>query len=98
MSEFKSIKDRIWKRLHDWKNKFLSQAGKEILLKAVIQTIPTYNMSIFLLPVGLSTEINSLMQQFWWGHKDNASKIHWMSWKKLGFSKTKGGLGFCDLR
>jgi hypothetical protein len=48
--------------------------------------------------VGLSTEINSLMQQFWWGHKDNASKIHWMSWKKLGFSKTKGGLGFCDLR
>jgi len=55
MSEFKSIKDRIWKRLHDWKNKSLSQAGKEILLKAVIQTILTYNMSIFLLPVGLST-------------------------------------------
>jgi hypothetical protein len=56
MSEFKSIKDRIWKRLHDWKTKFLSQAGKEILLKEMIQAIPTYNMSVFPLPMGLSME------------------------------------------
>ncbi|XP_059436088.1 uncharacterized protein LOC132169016 [Corylus avellana] len=40
--EFKGIIDRVWKRLQDWKLKFLSQAGKEILLKAVIQAIPTY--------------------------------------------------------
>jgi hypothetical protein len=36
MSEFKSIKDRIWKRLDDWKTKFMFQASKEILLKAVV--------------------------------------------------------------
>jgi hypothetical protein len=41
MKEFKSIKDRVWKRLNDWKTKFLSQAGKEILLKALVQAIPT---------------------------------------------------------
>ncbi|XP_062170478.1 uncharacterized protein LOC133876208 [Alnus glutinosa] len=98
MGEFKGIKDRVWKRLHDWKTKFISQAGKEILLKAVIQAISTYSMSVFLLPMGLCSEINSLMQKFWWGHKDNASKIYWMSRKKLSFSKSKGGLGFWDLR
>jgi hypothetical protein len=38
--EFKGIIDRVWKRLQDWKLKFLSQAGREILLKAVIQAIP----------------------------------------------------------
>lgn len=36
VAAFKSIKEQIWKRLQDWKIKFLSQAGKEILLKAVI--------------------------------------------------------------
>jgi hypothetical protein len=37
------------------------------------------------------------MKQFWWGHKENNSKIHWMSWKRMGVSKAKGGLGFRDL-
>jgi hypothetical protein len=55
-------------------------------------------MSIFLLPLDLSSEINAMMQKFWWRHKENESKIHWMSWKKLGFSKSKGGMGFRDLR
>jgi hypothetical protein len=39
--EFKGIIDRVWKRLQDWKLKLLSQAGREILLKAVVQAIPT---------------------------------------------------------
>jgi hypothetical protein len=31
------------------------------------------------------------------GHKDNTSRIHWMSWEKMRISKAKGGLGFRDL-
>jgi hypothetical protein len=69
--EFQGIKDRVWKRLNDWKTKFLSQAGKEVLLKAVVQAIPTYSMSIFSLPKALVSDLNSMMQKFWWGHKDN---------------------------
>jgi hypothetical protein len=33
---FNDIKERIWKRLQGWKEKFLSQAGREILIKAVV--------------------------------------------------------------
>jgi hypothetical protein len=95
--EFKSITDRARRRMCDWKTKFLSQAGKEILIKAVVQAIPTYSMSLFLLPKELSRELNSMMQRFWWGHKDNERKIHWMSWSKMGLSKTQGGMGFRDL-
>jgi ribonuclease HI len=94
---FKSIKDRVWKRLGDWKLKLLSQAGKEVLLKAVIQAIPTYSMSIFLLPKGLCLEINALMQKFWWGNQENGSRIHWMKWSKMSLPKNRGGLGFRDL-
>jgi hypothetical protein len=71
-NSFKSIKDRVWNRLNDWKVKFLSQAGKEILIKAVVQAIPTYSMSVFLLPNTLCKKLNWLMQRFWWGIR----KIH----------------------
>ena len=87
--EFKGIIDRVWKRLQDWKLKFLSQAGREILLKVVIQAIPTYSMSVFMFPKALCSKIYSLMQKFWWGD----SRINWTSWRKLGESKARGGMG-----
>jgi hypothetical protein len=67
IQSFKSIKDRVRKRLNNWV-KFLSQVGKEILLKVVVQAIPTYCISVFQLPVLLCKEINGLMQKFWQGH------------------------------
>jgi hypothetical protein len=97
MTAFKNITDRIWKRLQDWKLKFLSHAGKEILLKAVIQAIPTYCMSVFLLPKGLCSEIDVLIRNFWWGHKAKEKQIHWLKWDIMGLPKSKRGLGFRDL-
>jgi hypothetical protein len=94
---FAGIKDRVWKCINNWKTKFLTQAGKEILIKAVAQAILTYCMSVFLMPKILCKEIEGMMQRFWWGHKDNNSKIHWMSWERMGVSKAQGGLGFRDL-
>jgi hypothetical protein len=69
-----SITERVWKHLQDRKLKFLSQVGKEILLKAVIQAIPTYCMSVFMLPKALCLEINSLMIKFFSGHQDKKKK------------------------
>lgn len=79
ISEFKSLTDRVQRRVSDWKTKFFSQAGKEVLLEAVIQVIPTYSISIFLLPKELCKEINQLIHKFWWGRKENDKNIHWMS-------------------
>jgi hypothetical protein len=75
MVAFKKIKDKFHKRLQDWKMKFLSQAGKEILLKAVIQAIPSYSMNVFLLPKSMCSEMTSMMQIFLWGHKEKA-RVH----------------------
>jgi hypothetical protein len=95
VAAFKSIKDRVWKRLQDYKLKFLTQTSKEILLNAVIQAIPTNSMSVFLLPKTLCLEINVLMQKLWWVHQ-NKSRVHWMSWSRLGIAKMDCGMGYRD--
>jgi hypothetical protein len=47
---FDYIKDRIWKRINSWRGRALSRAGKEVMIKFVLQAIPSYVMSIYLLP------------------------------------------------
>jgi len=49
-SMFKIIKDRVWKKMNSWSGKTLSRAGREVRIKLVLQVIPTYMMSIFLIP------------------------------------------------
>ena len=62
---FSFLKDRVWKKIQGWKGKLLSKAGKEILIKAVAQSIPTYIMGFFQLPMKLCEELNAMCAQFW---------------------------------
>jgi hypothetical protein len=61
---FNGLKERIVRRLQGWKEKFLSKAGREILIKAVAQAIPTYTMNCFRLPKSWCDEVNSLIAQY----------------------------------
>ncbi|KAG8652544.1 hypothetical protein MANES_06G103266v8 [Manihot esculenta] len=42
---FSFVKDRLWKWLNSWKHRALSQVGKEVLLKTVLQALPNYVMT-----------------------------------------------------
>ena len=64
---FDNIKQRVRKKLQSWEGKLLSQAGREVLIKAVAQAFPTYTMSCFKLPIGLCHEIEALIKKFFWG-------------------------------
>lgn len=97
VSAFNGIKGKIWEKLQGWKENFLSQAGNEVLLKAVVQAIPTYTMSVFLLPKTLCGDINAMMARFWLGHKQNDKQIAWLSCSRMGRAKTLGGMGYRDL-
>ena len=66
-ASFNYIKERVWMKLQGWEGKLLSQARREVLIKTVIQAIPTYAMGYFKLPIGLCNEIEVLIRKFWWG-------------------------------
>lgn len=61
---FRGIKERVWMKLNNWKSQFLFTAGKEIQLKAIVQAVLAYYMSIFKLPKRLCKEIAALMARF----------------------------------
>ena len=63
---FQQLKERVANKLAGWKENFLSMAGKEVLIKAVVQAIPTHTMSCFLLPKSLCDDLNSMVSKFWW--------------------------------
>lgn len=94
---FGFIKENIKRKLQDWRNKLLSSAGKEVMLKAVSMAMPTYAMSVFKLPRKLCKDISSLMANYWWGDSNGKNKLHWLSWKKLSMKRNAGGLGFRDI-
>ena len=47
----------------------LSRAGKEVLIKVVAQSIPTYSMGVFQLPGKLCDELDTMCAN--WGGEEN---------------------------
>ncbi|KAL5546351.1 hypothetical protein UlMin_006038 [Ulmus minor] len=80
---FSFIKSRVWNKVKGWNSSLFSQAGKEILIKAVLQAIPSYAMSCFKMPKTLIKDIHRLISRFWWGSNAGQKKIHWAKWEVL---------------
>lgn len=90
--------ERAVKEMKGWKAKDLSYGGREILIKSVVQAIPSYVMSCFLLPMQFSNKLNSHIRRFWWSGAPKDSKIHWLKGDELCNPKWQGGMGFRDFR
>jgi hypothetical protein len=76
---FAYLKEKVWKIIQGWKEKFLSKAGKEILIKAVAQAIPVYAMACFDLTKSFCEQISSLICRYWWSQMEKDNNIHWVS-------------------
>lgn len=90
------LKLRVLEKIDGWKEKLLNQAGKEVLIKAVIQAIPSYAMSIVRFPKGFCKSLCSSIARFWWRNTGRERGIHWKDWSSISKAKSRGGLGFKD--
>ena len=62
-----------------------------------MQSLPTYTMACFKLPISLCHNLESMICRFFGGQKGDNRKIHWVKWSELCKPKTQGGMGFKDL-
>lgn len=76
---FSHIRERVNKKVQGWQERLFSSGGKEDLVKAVIQAIPTYPMSILKIPIGLCRDIEKMVNNFWWERSQKKKNLHWRS-------------------
>ncbi|CAM8893848.1 unnamed protein product [Rhodiola kirilowii] len=94
---FKYIVNNTWKRVVGWREAHLSAAGKEVMVKSVLQALPTYAMMCYKLPVAVCMRIARIIRKFWWTIDGDNRGIHWANPFKLSLPKEEGGLSFRDL-
>ena len=93
--KFQNLQEQLTKRILQW-GEAASQGGKEILIKAVAQSLPTYIMGVFRLPRSVCDDLTRMVRNFWWGAKEGKRKTHWRAWDTLIKPKVQGGMGFRD--
>lgn len=90
------LNERILNKMNGWKGNLPNPAGKEVLIKAVLQAIPTYKLAILKLPKTFCHKLSAEVARFWWSSSRHAREIHWRKRDILCSSKSVGGLGFKD--
>jgi len=94
---WRSVIEKVKKRLLSWKSNFLSQAGRLVLVNSVLSSIPSYIMSFYLLPKWVLKEIEKIRRNFFWKGKSEEKKMMNVSWSIICKPKSAGGLGVLDL-
>lgn len=93
--EFHHIKEKTQNRLQGWTAQSRSNAKKATLIKSMTQAIPIYAMSSFLIPKGITSDLDSIIRRFWWESKPKSSGfLALKSWQKICKPKELGGLRF----
>lgn len=90
------ITEKMLGRMQTWKINTLTQAGRTILIKSVIASIPTHIMATQLLPRSIWRKMSAIQTNFWWGEYPGRKRLHFYNKEILSRHKSCGGLGFRD--
>nr|XP_025628468.1 uncharacterized protein LOC112721637 [Arachis hypogaea] len=93
---WKPILDKIEEKLSLWKAKVLSKAGKLVLIKSVINSLPIYYLSLYKMPSAVARRIITLQMRFLWGKDDGQPGMALVKWELVQAPKKLGGLGVGD--
>ncbi|XP_020243360.1 uncharacterized protein LOC109821594 [Asparagus officinalis] len=93
---FLPLVDRIKVCLQGWQGKLLSQAGRLILIKHVLSSMPIHLLSAISIPKSVLSKIESLFANFFWGSSEFATKNIGFLGINFVVLCPKGGLEFVN--
>ncbi|RVX12696.1 putative ribonuclease H protein [Vitis vinifera] len=91
------VEERFRKRLSLWKMQYLSKGDRLTLLKSTLSSLPTYFLSLFLIPKRVCARLEKIQRDFLWGGGALENRPHLVSWKVICAAKKDGGLGIRSL-
>jgi len=81
--DIQPVVEKLIKRIAGWKGKLLSSAGRLILLKSYLASIPVYLLSVIKFPKWVIGNINSHMANFLWNDNEDKHRWHVANWGSL---------------
>lgn len=92
IAQFSPLVESIASQIHKWNNSSLSLAGRDELVRYVVQGVECFWLQCLPLPVGVLDRIHTLLRRFIWG-----GRFYPVAWKTVCLPKAEGGLGFRNL-
>ncbi|GJX13851.1 hypothetical protein Tco_0205609 [Tanacetum coccineum] len=84
---WEAIVKKFSSKLSLWKERLLSVGCRISLIKSVLGNLPTYFMSLYLMPASIRSKLESLRNNFFNGSELGERKMVWVSWKTFLASK-----------
>ncbi|GKC32259.1 putative RNA-directed DNA polymerase, eukaryota, reverse transcriptase zinc-binding domain protein [Tanacetum coccineum] len=78
-SNWNAIIKKFSLKLSSWKARLLSVGGRLSLIKSVLGNLPTYYMSIYLMPVSVRNKLESMRNKFFIGGDQKDKKMTWVN-------------------
>lgn len=92
-----AIWDKVIQKFHNnlnnWAASHLNMAGKLVLLKATLDSLPSYQFNFLVMPKGVEHKIDSISGKFLYGNH----KLRLTNQSTLLLNKQSGGLGITNL-
>lgn len=94
-----SLIEKLNKKLASWATKFLSIAGRLVLLNSVLSSLPMHYMMVLALPEWVLAKIDKIRRRFLWrGASEEGKGYHLVNWQTVCQPKAVGGIGILDLK
>lgn len=93
----KQLVDKVKAKVGDWKNKFLSYAGRAQLIASVLSFMQLFWASVFLIPKSTVNDIEKVFKGFLWCQGELTRGKAKIEWNKVCKPKNQGGLGLKSL-
>eukprot|EP00253_Pinus_taeda_P019083 PITA_19083 len=88
---------KIEAKIGHWSFKWLSRAGRLILVNSVLQAMPVFWAALTWIPKGVLHKIKRICSRFLWSGAKEDSVLSWVAWDKIARPKEWGGWGIKNL-